>query len=176
VDRLGPALITLSLIVLLAGLAAWGWRNRLARQSGIAPLPPVPEDFAGPPRSFEGQYVVTTTEGDWLDRIAVHSLGVKANATAHVFAEGVLIERSGSADVFIPRSRLDDVRLESGMAGKFVEKEGLVVLTWRLGSTAVDTGFRTRRAADKRELFNAITELLTDAADHADNKQDEGQQ
>jgi hypothetical protein len=176
VDRLGPGLLTLGLIVILIGLVAWGWRNRLARQADIAPLPAIPAELPGVPRSFDGQYIVTTTAGDWLDRIAVHSLGVKANATVHVFADGVLIERTGSADVYIGRDKLDDVRLERGMAGKYVEKEGLVVLTWRLGETAVDTGFRTRRAADKRDLFNAITELLTDAADHADNKQDEERQ
>ncbi len=35
------------------------------------------------------------------------------------------------------------------MAGKFVEKDGLLVLTWILGTHELDTGFRTRRAADK---------------------------
>jgi hypothetical protein len=42
------------------------------------------------------------------------------------------------------------------MAGKFVEKDGLAVLTWSLGGTLVDTGFRTRRAEDKARLVAAV--------------------
>ena len=35
------------------------------------------------------------------------------------------------------------------MAGKFVEKDGLLVLSWMLGGHELDTGFRTRHADDK---------------------------
>ena len=61
----------------------------------------------------------------------------------------MLFDRSGAAPVFIPAARLTGVRQESGMAGKFVEKDGLLVLSWMLGSRELDTGFRTRRADDK---------------------------
>ena len=37
-----------------------------------------------PLAAAEGQYVATTTAGDWLDRIAVHGLGIRTNAELSV--------------------------------------------------------------------------------------------
>ena len=53
------------------------------------------------------------------------------------------------------------------MAGKFVEKDGLLVLSWMLGTRELDTGFRTRRADDKTVLLNALQDLIS-AAPQAD--------
>ncbi len=130
-------------------LLALGWRNRLRRQSDVDPLPEVPADLGAPLAAADGQYVASTTAGDWLDRIAVQHLGIRTNAELSVHPEGALFERAGAGPVFIPAGRLTGVRLESGMAGKFVEKDGLLVLSWMLGSHELDTGFRTRRADDK---------------------------
>lgn len=160
-DRVTAGLLTLTLIVVLVGLAGWGWRNRLRRQAGVAPLPVVPARAAEPTLAIPGQYVVTTTAGDWLDRLAVHGLGAKGNATAVVFDDALLLERAGAPDVYIASAAMTGVRLERGMTGKFVEKDGLVVITWRLGDLPVDTGFRTRHAADKQRLLSALTGILT---------------
>ncbi|WP_051477012.1 hypothetical protein [Arthrobacter sp. Br18] len=138
---------------------ALGWRSRLKRQSGIGAPPAVPSDLGPVLYEAEGQYVVTTTAGDWLDRVAVHGMGIRSNAVATVHPEGVLLARVGAPDVFIPRDDLESVRLEGGMAGKFVEKDGLVVLTWRLLDKRVDTGFRTRHAAHKPQLLAAAAAL-----------------
>ena len=46
------------------------------------------------------------------------------------------------------------------MIGKFVERDGLVVFTWQLGDTVVDTGFRARNGAESRELENAASALV----------------
>jgi hypothetical protein len=102
----------------------------------------------------------------------VHSLGIRTNAVVQVHEGGVLIARSGAPDIFVAADRLDGVRLESGMAGKFVESGGLIVLSWRLGEQPVDTGFRTRAAADKAPLVAALTALTspdpTDPQAHPD--------
>lgn len=158
-DWLMPVLLSAVLIVVVFSLLALGWRGRRRRQQDTAPLPGLPIDLSEPLCSVEGQYVVTTTAGDWLDRIVVHGLGMKSNAVLTVHSEGIYCHRTGSPDVFVPLNRLDGVRLERGMAGKFVEKDGLVVFTWRLGTQAVDTGFRPRRAADRDLLTDAIGTL-----------------
>lgn len=160
-------LATLALVVVFFVLLAIGWRNRLRRQSDVDPLPPVPEDLGAPLAAADGQYVASTTAGDWLDRIAVHNLGIRINAELSVHPEGVLFERNGAGPVFIPAGRLTGVRQESGMAGKFVEKDGLLVLSWRLGARELDSGFRTRRAEDKTTLLKALQELIS-AAPQAD--------
>jgi hypothetical protein len=153
-------ILTLVLVVVALAMIGIGWRNRLRRQADVEPLPPVPAELGAPLAGAGGQYVASTTAGDWLDRIAVHRLGLRTNAALSVHPEGVLFDRSGGGPVFIPTGSLTGVRQESGMAGKFVEKDGLLVLSWMLGSRELDTGFRTRHADDKATLFKALQDLI----------------
>jgi hypothetical protein len=162
-ERLGPGLLMLALAVALVALVGVGWRGRLKRQGSVAAPPAVPEDTGAERFRCAGQYVVTTSAGDWLDRIAVHGLGVRTTADAVVADAGVVFERMGAAPLFIPVRDLRDVRLESGMAGKFVEKDGLVVMGWQLGGQGVDTGFRPRYAQEKNALVAAIEDLMESA-------------
>lgn len=158
-EYLGIVVLTVGIIVVITSLMAFGWRNRLRRQSGIGAPPATPSDLGPVLYEAEGQYVATTTAGDWLDRVAVHGMGIRSNATASVHPEGVLFARTGAPDLYIPRDDLESVRLEGGMAGKFVEKDGLVVLTWCLLDKRLDTGFRTRHPAHKAQLLAATAAL-----------------
>ena len=153
-------LLTLVLIGAALALIWLGWRNRLRRQAGVDPLPEIPAHLGAAVAVADGQYVASTTAGDWLDRIAVHNLGIRTNAELSVHPEGVLFDRAGAGPVFIPAASLTGVRQESGMAGKFVEKDGLLVLSWMLGSRELDSGFRTRHADDKTSLLNAVQDLI----------------
>ncbi|WP_309079806.1 hypothetical protein [Zhihengliuella sp.] len=155
---------TLGVAAVLVLLIVRGWRGRLKRQSDVAEPRPAPRGLGEPLASADGQYVSTTTAGDWLDRIAVHTLGYKANATLTVHPEGVLYARSGARDVFVPARDAIGVRRESGMAGKFVERDGLIVLEWRLGGRPVDTGFRARRPEAVAAVLSALEELTAPAA------------
>jgi len=155
--------ITLALIAAAFGLIWMGWRNRLKRQADVEQLPSVPEAPGEPHARAGGQYVASTTGGDWLDRIAVHGLGIRTNATLEAYPHGVIFDRSGASALYIPAESLTGVRLDSGMAGKFVEKDGLLVLSWVHGSYELDTGFRTRRAEDRNVVFAALQELISSA-------------
>ncbi|WP_026554984.1 PH-like domain-containing protein [Arthrobacter sp. 35W] len=159
-DRLLPTVLTALLVVVVFALIGLGWRNRLKRQQTVAGLPEVPAGLGEPLLAVAGTYVATTSAGDWLDRIAVHALGIRTTATVEVHPAAVLIRRSGAPDLYIDAQSLTEVRLESGMAGKFVEKDGLVVLGWTLGETPVDTGFRTRAAAEKTPLLHSLENLV----------------
>ncbi|GAA2822278.1 hypothetical protein [Kribbella solani] len=135
-----------------------GWRNRQSRQADLAPLPAVPEDTT---RGTEGVYVATTAAGDWMDRIAVHELGVRSIADLAVSADGLIFHRQGAADVFIPADHLTGVRTDRGIAGKVTaEKSGLVVVTWTHDGHQLDTGFRPRRKADTAALTASISTLI----------------
>ncbi|WP_457962527.1 hypothetical protein M1E17_13330 [Arthrobacter sp. D1-29] len=166
-DKILPGLAMLAIIAVVFVLIWIGWRNRLRRQADVEPLPALPATPGTPLTSAEGQYVASTTAGDWLDRIAVHGLGIRTNAVLSVYPSGVFFERSGAPDVFIPVADLSSVRQDSGMAGKFVEKDGLLVVSWKLGAHELDTGFRTRHAADKDALFESLQQLIS-AAPQAD--------
>ena len=166
----GPAIfVTLGIIVVLIGLMALGWRNRLKRQADVPAPPGAPADLGAVIATGEGTYITTTTAHDYLDRIAVHGLGIRTTAVLSVHESGVIFDRSGSDALFIPRESLRDVRLDSGMAGKFVEKDGLIVIEWNIGAhegaadsaeTNVDTGFRARYHEQQAELFAAIESIL----------------
>ncbi|MGW7686149.1 PH-like domain-containing protein [Kribbella sp. NPDC054772] len=149
-----------TLLILAAGYFGMyrGWRNRQSRQADLAPLPAVPEDKT---RGTEGVYVATTTAGDWMDRIAVHELGVRSIADLAVSADGLIFHRQGAADVFIPADQVTGVRTDRGIAGKVTaEKSGLVVVTWTHDGHELDTGFRPRRKADTEALTASISTLI----------------
>ncbi len=149
------------LLVVAAGYYGMdrGWRNRQARQADLAPLPPVPEN--GKIKGVEGVYVATTTAGDWMDRIAVHELGVRSIADLAVSEAGLIFHRQGATDVFIPADHLTGVRTDRGIAGKVTaEKSGLVVVTWNHDGRELDTGFRPRRKADTAPLTESISTLI----------------
>ncbi|WP_028267131.1 PH-like domain-containing protein [Arthrobacter sp. MA-N2] len=166
-DKIASLLIVVVLAALAAGLIAKGWRSRLKRQASLGQLPDVPEQLSPAMVVTEGQYVATTTAGDWLDRIAVHGLGFRGNAEVSVHPEGVLFDRAGTGPLFVPAAAVSDCHSANGMAGKFVEKDGLVVLSWMLGEHELDTGFRTRHASDKQPLLEALQDLIS-AAPQAD--------
>jgi hypothetical protein len=168
--RLGERIAYTAVVLLLAGLVMAlmrrGWRRRAARQADLPPLPATPAPCAAELLApVAGYYVSSTSAGDWLDRIVVRDLGVPSRAVVRVSAAGVLFERAGASDVFVPAARLRGVRREAGMAGKFVETGGLVVLTWQLGDRLLDTGFRAVRAGDSAALVAATSGLVT--AGHA---------
>lgn len=156
---------SLALAAVVFLLIWWGWRGRARRQSDVVAPPEFPAELGSTPAEWSGeaQYVSTTTAGDWLDRIAAHGLGMKANGTVLVLPQGVAILRQGADELWIPAESILVLRRESGMAGKFVEKDGLAVITWRLGDRAVDTGLRTRYARDTEALLAALRRIAPEA-------------
>ena len=160
-DKLVPTLLTILIVAVLFASIWWGWRGRVRRQSGVATPIQAPQDLLQRATArVDGMYVVTTYTAQPLERIAAHGLGVRTNAEAIVAADGILLNRQGAPDLFIPRQDLRAVSTASGMVGKFVERDGLVVLTWDLGDTRVDTGFRARTGEESRQLEDAASALL----------------
>lgn len=166
-DKLIPTLLLAILCIVIFWAMRAGWAARTRRQASLGNLPEVPARYEDQPSllAVPGVYITTTVMGDWLDRISAHTLGVKATGTALVFDDALIIARDGAADLWIPASDILAIRTESGMAGKFVEKEGLCVISWTLGGQAVDTGFRTQYAADKKTLLTALRQIAPQALD-----------
>ncbi|HVU91506.1 MAG TPA: transporter [Jatrophihabitans sp.] len=138
-------LVLLCVVLVAAGLLGMrrGWRNRLARQSGLLPpLPELPRDLGPALLAGTGLYVGSTFAGSWQDRVLHGGLGERADATATLHERGLLVERQGSSEVFVPRELWREARLAPGLAGMVVGEGGLLVLRWQLGPELVDTGFR----------------------------------
>jgi len=161
VTRGQAAALLLLVVPLLWGLLWWGWRGRV-RRTRLAQAPPAVPTGLGEPLHgpFEAVYVSTTRAGDWLDRVAAHGLGIRSAAQIGVHADGVLIVRAGAPDVWVPTASLVGVRRERGQAGKFADRDGVVVVTWRSGDEELDSGLRTRYEADRDRLVDAVQALV----------------
>lgn len=169
-------LVTVLVIVALVLLALWGMRRGWARRrtvtAAVVPaLPVAPPGGEGPgtlgrarTEPIEATYVSSTRAGDWLDRVVAHDLGTRSPALVQVRDAGVLVRRTGAREVFVPAGSLRAVGTAPGQAGKFVGRDGLVVLTWRTGpddERGLDTGLRVRRRADRARLVAAATTLIS---------------
>lgn len=162
----GPRLLLTVLVLAVIGLGIGGmlrgWRAREARQADIPPPAPVPAEAlaGGSDPGVAGQYVATTSSDDLLDRIVAHGLGHRGRAVLRTGDTGVLIERVGEPDLWVPRADLRAVRLGSGQAQKAFEAGGLILITWQLGDREVDTGFRADDPAQHIATASALTALV----------------
>ena len=150
-------------LVLLLGMLR-GWRAR-SRRHPVPELPALPAAPHEPP--IEGVYVASTLAGRPWERVVARGLGTRSAVEIRIVEPGpndsgggVLLTRRGARDVFIPGTDLRGVRRASVMIGKVVEADGLVVLTWQVGDTLLDTGLRTRYASERPLLYDRILALL----------------
>jgi hypothetical protein len=153
------------LVLLVIALAFWGmrrgWVARGRRQADLPEPPavqPLVEVYEGP---LTGSFLATTTAGEWLDRIVAHGLGARSRAELTVGQGGVLFEREGAPDVFVPAADLRAARLDKGIAGFVYERGGVVIVTWALGDRLLDTGFRAARTEDHVRVIGALARLVT---------------
>jgi hypothetical protein len=154
-------------LVVLGVLLVWalmyvGWRSRVRRQGDVPAPPPPPAELAERARrdGVEATYVSTTRAADWLDRVAVHGLGVRSAARVLVVPDGVVVARTGAPDVFTPVTAVAAVRRETVRAGKAVPGTGLLVWDWSLGDTLVSTAVHVRYDADRDALQAAVAALV----------------
>ena len=141
--------------VAFAGMRA-GWLRRQRRQAAIAAPLQEPPVSAVLPHAAEGLYVGAARSGDWLDRVAVHGLGVRSRAIAHVGGDGVWLERIGAPSVWLPRGSLAAARLDRGLAGTVRGADSVVVLTWLSADGLVDLGFRADSADGHRIVLDGL--------------------
>jgi hypothetical protein len=177
---LAVALLVALAIFLVLYVTLIGRRRLAQRTTTLVPRPPAVPGANGPAEGqggaggvgpvrfgpLEAVYVSTTLHGDWLARVGAHGLGDRSNALVSVHDGGVLVERDGTEDLWVPVQTIRSAGLAPGMAGKYVGTDGLVVLTWAVpaaddvAAALVDTGLRTRRAEDRGGLVDAVRHLL----------------
>ncbi len=131
-----------------------------SRRRPLPPAAPGPVVVGATP----GLFVGTVFAGDWLDRVAVHRLSDRSAGWLTVHADGVLVDREGSGDLWLPWSVLTAVEPGDGLAGKVVGREGMLVLTWRLGGRDLQSGFRADDHGAHRRLADAVHAHLPAAA------------
>lgn len=148
----------------MIGLIIWGWKNRQKRQAeSVGTLPAVPDDpGAVTLPGCTGLYVGSTFAPSWQNRIAVGDLGYRATGILTRFERGILLERTGESDIWMPHESLRAVRTERGLAGKVMTRDGLLVIRWELPTgTEIDTGFR----ADDKSVYAQWVDDTTNSTD-----------
>jgi hypothetical protein len=165
-----PARIVLVVVVIgLIALALWGmrrgWRNRAARQADLPEPPAAPPPTAELGPATAGLFAGTGTNGDWMDRIVVFDLGVRSRAAVSWGPDGVWFDREGARSLFIPKDAIVGIRADRGVAGTVRSKDGMVVVSWRLGDRTVDTGFRADVSADHRTVLDGLVEAFSTGVD-----------
>ena len=168
----------LALVALIAGLIAlalWGmrrgWQGRVARHSSMAE----PSAFDAPASSgVLGLYLGTSISGDWLDRVAVHELGVRSRASFHLVDGGVGIRRDGARSFLIPASAVRGVRTDRGVAGTVRGKDSVIVVTWMLAEDVLDTGIRADDGADHAALLDGLMAEHRDTSERAEDSEQAG--
>ncbi|MET9617041.1 hypothetical protein [Kitasatospora indigofera] len=151
-------------LLIVIGLVYWlmrqGWNWRRTLQSGLPALPAVPAGAGPVILETSGRYHGTTTAGNWLDRVVAHGLGTRSRADLTLGERGLLVLRPGDVDLWIPAEQLTGARTDSGIAGKVVPA-GLLVVTWSLEGTALDSGFRADHPDEHAAWVEAVNELAT---------------
>ncbi len=155
--------VRVALVLLVLAAIAWslwamrrGWQHRRGRQADL------PEPAEHPPAGalltepVPGLFAGTGTNGDWLDRIVVHDLGVPSRAGLSYGPAGIWLDRVGARGLFVGSSDVVAVRADRGVAGLVRERDGMIVVSWRLGDRVVDTGFRADSGEDHRACLDGL--------------------
>lgn len=181
--------------VVLLALVLVGRRRLAGRSAGVVPTPPAapaPGDRGavtlGP---LDALYVSSTLAGDWLARVGAHGLGDRSRAVVTVHDGGLHAARSGAPDLWVPADAVSGAALTPGMAGKFVGKDAIVVVSWAVPAEPVpatdgdapapadppsvpapvllDTGLMPRHDDDVPRLLDAVRALVPADSNVADS-------
>ncbi|MCB4207571.1 hypothetical protein [Arthrobacter sp. UM1] len=146
-------------VAAVCSLIVLSFLRRLRTPSELEPANQVPCESRTPVLAVEGEYVSTTLADRSFERVGRYGLGVKSLGSLEVLPSGIVLARSADTDFFIPSHDLVHVERGDGIVGKFVEKKGLITVTWLLGSDMVTSGFRARYASDTQRFVDAAREL-----------------
>jgi hypothetical protein len=150
-------LIALGLFSLFAITALITWRRRMAVQALLLEVPVGIESSFAATNCF---YVATNFSERPLERVIAHGLAHRGHARLAVTGSGVEVSRVGEFGFLIPAADLIEVSLGSAVIDRAVEKEGLVVIKWRLGAVELQTHFRFVSSELRWEALEALKPLV----------------
>lgn len=156
------AVISAAVFLILIALAIRAWRSRVADQRAAFSEPNEALEFFGELiSSAQGFYAATTFATNHLERIAAYGLGSRGFAQIFVFAEGVLVVRTGERPLAIDKAQLDSVALGQATIDKAVEKEGLLQINWRQDNTLLTTHIRITDQIIRNHILQAIETITS---------------
>lgn len=170
-QKIWAAIIVLSIIPISWTLMLKGWNKRKKRQNFFTTPKDIPKNLQTKTNTYECEYIVTTIASQILERINVHKLGIKSKLNLAIYAEGIIFFRPNAQNFFIPTTDFQTAHTSSGAIGKFVEKNGLIVVSWFLEKKItengketstkqlVETSFRPRFRAENKKILEQLKAL-----------------
>ncbi|MFD1713601.1 hypothetical protein ACFSBZ_03860 [Amnibacterium flavum] len=153
-------LIVVAVLIVLAWLGMYlGWRARGRRQGALPAPPAVPVDLGPASLTAEVAYVATTLAEKPLERVVARGLGIRGKATVAVHPEGIVLAIRGTDPVFLAAERIESAGTGTFAIDRVVERDGLAVITWRLGDTLVDSYLRPLTGSAKQAIIAAARSL-----------------
>jgi hypothetical protein len=164
-DKVFPTVVVIVLIALVLVGMYFGWRARQKRQAYLVRTLPVPADIGTELFASELLYVATTIANEPLNRVAVSGLGYRARASIVVATGGIVLDLAGEPEAFIPAKAILGVGRANWTIDRVVETGGLVVVSWMLGETLVDSYLRLVELPDPSAMIEAIQQIIVVGAD-----------
>jgi len=166
VTQLGPRIAFTLLTIAIIALAVWGMRRSWAKKDRQfahlpAPIAQAPEGTKWVVGPVDARFGGTTTTGQWLNRVVTHNLGTPRGVTVAVSPDGLWLTDDTDFNLWLPAQDIVAVRTGRGIAGDVVEPEGMIIVSWTLGDTTLDSGIRVSRHADHEQVLNELTHLVT---------------
>ncbi len=152
-ERIALTIGVVAFVAFMFILMRRGWLRKISTQSTIVPPHVVPADYEVT-TEIEGRYLASTLASDWLNRIAVYGLGLPSRGAIRIGSTGLVLSRTGSDDIYIPQADVIRIRADRAIAGRAFEKDGIAVITWKLGDTFIDSGFRADTTEQHIELLS----------------------
>lgn len=142
-------LVAVGLWAIVAFAMYKGWKRKgRNQQAWVGDLPAVPAEI-GKARLEQttGLYIGSSFAENWQARVAANGLGARATGTMTAYPKGIVLERTGSEPLWIPRESITEVRTDRRLAGKAMTEDGLLVIRWHPPNASdpgieVDSGFR----------------------------------
>ncbi|WP_157156089.1 hypothetical protein [Diaminobutyricimonas sp. LJ205] len=162
-DKFLIAVLTIGFVVVVVGLMVVGWMSRRRRQSGLGRPAQAPADLGTTLLETPMLYVGSTYAADPLNRVTTGALGFRAKATLIVASSGVVLGIPGQQDTFIPRDALVGVGRGTWTIDRVVEQDGLLVISWLLGDSTLDSYARLTGSTPIDEVVSTIQGLVPGA-------------
>jgi hypothetical protein len=137
-----------------------GWRRRLNRQELSLSKPDTSLSNSQSSISIRAFYVSTTYQSDSLNRIIAHGLAHRGNLDLQIQKTGILLNRTGEQTIAIPKHSLLGVSTTNATIDKAVEKDGLIVIDWKLGNEIVSTFIRATSLSERTILIESLQTYL----------------
>jgi hypothetical protein len=139
VETYQVGLLGLAFFAVLALAAFASWRVRILRQQQVLQKP---VEVLGSTSGYKCFYVATTFADRPLERVVAHGLAHRGEAYLTIKDSGLEISRKGEMSFFVPKADLIQVGRLSAVIDRAVEKDGLVSVSWTLGSQKLESHFR----------------------------------